>query len=74
MTVHTLNEAGELTGAIHSHTWYGNPLDRTPPACSPRGFEMSVSMKAHGNVDHATRQIIFLPDAPAPPSAAANPS
>ena len=26
------------------------------------------------SVDHATRQIIFLPDAPAPPVAAANPS
>lgn len=43
-----------LTGAIHSHTWYGHSHDRTPPPCSPEGFELSVSMKAQGSVDVVT--------------------
>ncbi len=43
-----------LTGAIHSHTWYGHSHDRSPPPCSPEGFEMSVSMNAHGSVDVVT--------------------
>ncbi len=45
---------GTLTGSILSHTWYGNELDRTPPACSPFGFEISVSMVARGQVDRVT--------------------
>ncbi|MEO6420820.1 MAG: hypothetical protein ABIP39_15515 [Polyangiaceae bacterium] len=47
-------ESGTLSGSIHSHTWYGNPLDRVPPPCSPFGFEMSVAMKATGRVDLMT--------------------
>lgn len=45
---------GTLTGSILSHTWYGHALDYTPPPCSPLGFEISVSMVAHGQVDRVT--------------------
>ena len=47
-------DGGALTGTILSHTWYGSAFDRTPPPCSPRGFEMSVSMNAHGRADLVT--------------------
>lgn len=47
-------EGGELTGTILSHTWFGNTFDRTPPPCTPRGFEMSVSMNARGRADLVT--------------------
>ena len=47
-------EGGALTGSILSHTWYGGAFDRTPPACTPRGFEMSVSMNARGRADLVT--------------------
>jgi hypothetical protein len=47
-------DGGELTGTILSHTWFGSAFDRTPPPCSPRGFEMSVSMNAHGRADLVT--------------------
>ena len=47
-------EGGALSGSILSHTWYGGEFDRTPPACTPRGFEMSVSMNARGRADLVT--------------------
>jgi len=47
-------DGGALTGTILSHTWFGNAFDRTPPPCTPRGFEMSVSMNARGRADLVT--------------------
>ncbi len=48
-------EGGMLAGTILSHTWSGTPFDSTPPRCLPGGYDMTVSMNAHGRTDEAGR-------------------
>ncbi len=49
------DDARALHGTILSHTWSGTAFDRSPPGCSPGGFDLTVSMNATGRADAAGR-------------------
>jgi hypothetical protein len=46
---------GALDGTILSHTWSGTLFDRTPPGCTFGGFDLTVTMNAHGRADSSGR-------------------
>lgn len=56
LTIH--HTGSSLSGTILSHTWLGTAFDRVPPACTPRSFDMTVSMNASGR-DDGTGNITF---------------
>ena len=50
-TLSVRRSGGTLVGTILSHTWAGGVFDRTPPACTSGGFDITVSMTAIGRAD-----------------------